>query len=385
MRKNRSQFISAKYPNLYRYPDQPCWIFRKYSSEKRREFYCSTGVESNERSAAQAYRVGVEKFNEWMGSHLSMGGPIYVRDLARALLAEKDDPELSDSTLRGARNQIENHILPAFGHLKPEAVTAERWREYKRTERKRPRELVLKSGVVKTLPPRKALFNTRKILSEVLSLALEKGLIKKLPDLELGDPEAAPPRYIPKADVLRIIRAAGKIAAYTRANGRSAPESRYRAVRLKLLVFIMWKQGPRPSEALQYTWPMIHWTEGEHGSIHIPAAITKTRRARIIPLNQKVSRVLRKLEAVRLGSDWIFPSTKRPGQRWKEYDTAWSTVMRRLGMDYGVYNLRDTWITDRLEAGLSPTFIGKYCDNSATIIERRYAVAKRNIMERVAG
>lgn len=382
MRKNRSKTAHPKYPNLYRLPGQKAWIFRKYSSEKQKSFFCSTQLEAIERNAPAAYRIGIEAYNKFLGTFLPLDGNIYIRDLANAVLASKDDPTLSDSTRANARNELLNHIVPAFGGLRPEDVTKDVWKEYQRTERTRPRKVTRANGVVKTYPPRQKLFNTRKLLIEVLRLAKDKGLIAAVPELPLNDADPAPPRVIPKKDILRIIRFAGRIDAYTKSNGQSVPASRYHSVTLKLLAFIMWKQGCRPGEILQYRWDMIRWNEGKYGVIDIPAPITKTRRARTMPLDPKVSRILRFLEG-RKSSPWLFPSPLIPGEPIQEYANPWETVNARLGLDYDIYNLRDTFITGRLRAGKSAVMIGKLVDNSAAIIEKKYAVADQDAMEEV--
>lgn len=388
MSPRRSKYAHARYQNLYHYPDQPCWIYRRYSSEKDAEFYCSTALEAVERNAPAAYKIGVEKFNEWLGAFLPAEGTIYIRDLARAYLASKDDPNLSDHWYRCIKSVIDARIIPGAGHLKPIQITPEWWKTFCREERKKPRSLTLKDGTVKELPPVAKLFNTRKVLVGILGLAMERGLIEKVPELVLDDAEAEPPREIPKADILRIIRFAGRISAYDRTyrgnKTRPARESRYNIVPLKLLVFIMWKQGARPSEILQYRWEMIHWDEGKHGTIHVPAEIAKNRRSRVVSMNSKVARILRFLYQHKT-SPWLFPSPKVPGERMQSWDTAWDTVMNRLGLDFTIYNLRDTFITNKIEEGLSPVSIGQYVDNSAVIIERKYAVAKRKTMEEVAG
>lgn len=382
MRKNRSQYSNAKYPNLYHLPDQKCWIYRRYSSERRKDFYCSTGLEAIDRNAPAAYKIGVERFNAWLGAFIPKEGTVYVRDLARAVLASKDDPELSERTYEIVRNEVEKHIIPACGHMKPGSVTTEWWNEYQRSERKRPRVREFRDGTQKTFGPRTKLFNTRKTLLEILRLAHGRGLIEKVPVLPLNDSEAPPPRYIPRADILNIIRFAGRINPYLH-RGTMTRESRYSVVPLKLLVFIMWKQGARPGEILQYKWSMLRWNEGLYGTLEIPAEITKTRRQRSIPLNSKVSRILRFLERHKR-SDWVFPSPVNPGEPIKGYRSPWLSVMKRLGLDYDVYNLRDTFITDRLGAGKSATFIGKYSDTSESMIRKRYAVSVRSMMEGVA-
>lgn len=130
---------------------------------------------------------------------------------------------------------------------------------------------------------------------------------------------------------------------------------------------------------------MIHWKEGPHGTIHIPGEITKTGRPRPIPLNSRVSRILHWIYD-RVTRDLIFPSPKDPEQAQKEYDTAWNKACQRakIKTKATIYNLRDTFITDALKRGHSSTFIAKYVDNSASMIEKRYAVALKNVLEGIA-
>lgn len=358
-------------------------MFRKYSAEKHREFACSTGLEAIDRNAATAYKIGLEKFNTWLGLAVVVGRQALVRDVAKLVLNAKDSPDISPKTLELVRDQIARHIIPTFGHLRPDQIEG-KWREYQTAERKRTRVQVLKDGTAKELPPRTKLFNTHKVLMEILRRSHEKGLIKKVPTLELKDGEAKPPKYISKSEILQIIRFAGRIKPYTRGNGRaSRAESRRHVVPMKLWVFMMWKQGARPGEIIQYRYSMINFSEGSHGMLSIPASITKTRRARKIPLNPKVARILKFLHS-RSKNDLIFPSSKNPSVPMAEYKSGWGTVMRRLGLPYEPYNLRDTFITNALKRGLSSTFVARYCDNSAAIIEKKYAVAIDSVMEEVA-
>lgn len=363
-RKNRSKYASKKYDNLYMYPDRPTWIYRKYSSEKRQEFVYSTGFKKE----SEAYSAGVDAFDKWLGVNLPAGRDILIRDIARAVLAAKESKKggkLGD-TYRSVRNQIMKHIIPAFGHLSPAQITPLRWDLYDSEERKRIYHKAGKGGA--QVPySRTTTSHTRQVLIEILRRAHEEGLIRLIPKLKKHDQAPAPPRYIPKADVLRIIR-------FARRRGRAT----------KLLAFIMWKQGPRPAEALQYRWDMIRWEEGPNGTIHIPAPITKTGRARQIPLNPKVARILRWLQP-RSESPYIFPSQGDPERPQGEYKTGWLSACRRAGLDYQTYNLRDTFITNCLKRGISSTFIARVVDNSPLMIDSKYAIADQEQMGKVTG
>lgn len=388
MRKNRSPNASKKYPELHKFPDSPYWYFRKFSKEKGKELVRSTKIRATESNAAAAYKAGIALFNEWIASSLPSGRAVLIKDLARVILIAKETS--AENTYRSTKNQFKNHILPAFGHLRPDQITRLRWETYQSLERKK--------------GTNRKLFNTRKALREILHRAHEEGMIRQIPKLPLDDAQAAPPKYIPIADMRRILH---------RANPR-----------IKLLVYIMWKQGPRPGEALQYRYSMIKWNEGTHGMLDIPASITKTKRARKIPLNSRVARVLKWLDpnsaqkipaddpvarklnllAPRVTSDFIFPSPDSDSRPMNSYAKAFRRACEAAGpmtpgkrkengakgdgagcvLNYTIYNVRDTFITNALKRGLSSTFVAKYCDTSSGMIDRKYAVAERSVMERVA-
>jgi integrase len=343
---------ARNYGNLHKLDWTPNWVFRKYSSQKRKEFVASTGFPAEEKYAPQAYKKGIELFNEWLGQYVESGRQLLIKDLARAVLASKESKKggKHGATYRSAHNQITNHIIPAFGHFRPDQLTSLKWEQYDTEERRNGK--------------RTALANTRKFVVEIMNRALDEGLVRRIPDFKNNDPESAPPRYLYRAEIRRFMRGA-------------APTT-------KLLAFIMWKQGPRPSEVLQYRFSMIRFEDGPHGTIEIPGKITKNGKTRIIPLNSRVSRVLRYLKA-RSNSDCLFPSPKNPNEPMQEYKTGFETAFRRAELDAIPYNFRDTAITDMLRRGLSSIFIAKYVQNSALIIEKRYAVALTDSLRKVAG
>ena len=280
--------FSKKYPNLCNFGDQPTWTFRKACAAKGRQFWRSTG----ETSEALAYKVGLEMFNQWVGTSLTdLGRDALIRDIARNVLSSKETKRAS--TYRAAKNQIENHILPAFGHLKPAQLSPMRWNEYDSDERKKGN--------------RTKLFNTRKALLEILSRSKKEGLLINVLRLRNHDAESRQGRYIDDASVEEIIQAA-------------SPST-------QLLIELVYRMGIRPGEAIQYEWSMIHWTEDEYGRIYIPGRISKTGRSRDIPLNKRVSDLLRERHKLHR-SQFLFPSPGHPNRCIKEYKTGWLAACR---------------------------------------------------------
>jgi len=375
--KARSENASKTYPELHRLAWTPNWVFRRYSSEKQKEFVASTGVLAEDRLAAKAYKIGREKFDQWLGSYVDKSRPVLIRDLTRAVISAKETAKggMAGRTYRSALNQAENHLMPAFGHLRPDQMTPLRWEQFIAEERRRGRN--------------RQFFNLLKLLKEVMNRAHDEGLIDRVPKFKLTDADPEPPKYIP-AGAYRMIR-------------RAIPWP------IKFLIFVMYYQGARPKEILRYRWDMISWDRGGVDILSIPGEITKTNRARAIPLNSRVSRSLRWAQRIfREGtggdrvpqwlvraseSPWLFPSRVRPDQPISEYNAVWARAMKSLGetlklgqpLGFTIYNLRDTFVTNRLKEGLSATFIGRYIDTSEAMIRRRYAVAEEEIMRRVAG
>jgi len=376
---------SRRYPNLHKYSTSPFWVFRKYSSVKRQEFVKSTREDKDE---AKAYKKGLELFNEWLGTSLPSGRDILIRDIARAVLAGKERKE--KTTYDTAANQIRNHIIPAFGHLRPNQITPLKWDQYDELERR-------KGKRSKTQP-------TQRVLKEILRRAQEEALIRNLPKLRNHDAPPEAPRYLEYQERRRIFHQAGLPG--------------------KLWMFTMSKQGPRPRELLRYRWDMLRWSTekwtGKSGrprtriqaEIDIPGAITKNKTPRTIALNSRVARILawmlrkgaqwnltqaeldplspkerrgRKWIVESVSSQFIFPSPINPGKPMLEYKTAWETACSKAQITAVPYNLRDTAITDMLNRGEQSSFIGKYVQNSAAMIDLKYAVLIRKSMRKLAG
>lgn len=329
--------------NLYRKKGQPNWVFSKYSAAKRGEFRVSTGILATEANAASAHREGYRRYTEWLGhTAIRAGRSPLIRDIGKILLDSKKAK--ARATEIKARCELNNYIYPAFGHLRPGQVTSLMLQKYENSERE---------------IGRKSLFNTRKYLFQILRLAKDEGLIKSLPTWKLSDPAPDAPKFIDAATARKIRRLA------------EGDE--------KFVQFILYYQGARPREVIQYRWEMINLAEG---TITVPASITKTRRARTIPLNSRVVRALRWRAKT---SGPIFPMRGTPGKSRVVYDRYWLDAVEKLGLDFTVYNLRDSFITRKVAEGASSVYVARYVDSSVKEIEKRYAVPLTGIMRGIAG
>jgi integrase len=359
MRKNKAENSSKHYPELHKYERSPYWVFRKFSKEKRKEFVKSTGLIAIENNAAKAYKVGRKHFDEWLNTSLITSRSLTMGNLLQTILLSKKRTKNGEkgNTYRSARNQINNHLIPAFGHLRPDQITQFLWETYDGQERLKVK--ITKHG--KTIR-RTKLFNTRKYLLEALRLAKSSGFIKEIPEIKDFDGDAKPAKTLDKQTIRKILK--------------------LQLRQSKFFFFLLWKQGPRPEEALQYEWDMIDWNLGDYGYLNIPGRITKTGRSRNIPLNSRVSRVLRRLEKGKK-SRFIFPSRYIEGDRQRNYRKGWESACKALGIDADPYNLRDTFITSQIVKGINTSRIAKYVDSSAAMIEKRYLSESPDTMQEV--
>lgn len=370
MRKNRSEYASKNYPNLYWYPNKRSWCFRKYSAEKKGEFFHVTGEAKNE---SKAYKIGRDEFDKWLQKDQELGADVTFGQYARVCLnrkLERADSEFSPGSKRQSRIATEK-LIRGLGFLRLDQINEERWEVYYSKElREKPQKM----------------FNRWKELKEMMRRAHRNGLIARLPEFKNPDTAAAPPRRLPRQTIRALLKAAHP--------------------RTRLLIYIMWRQGARPGEIIRYQWDMIHWDEGDHGYLHIPVEITKTRRARNIPLNSRVARVLRWMHKYADGleprktkgdrrrtmtfvqrsvaSPYLFPSPRGIGHI-LEYKTGWKSAREAANVDAIIYNLRDTFLTDCAIKGVSILFAAKYCDTSIKMIEKHYAMAEQVAMQKVAG
>jgi integrase len=341
-----SKYASKRFPNLYKFPDSKNWVFRKYSASKGKEFRFSTGESKSE---AKANAIGLQAYHEWLGLLESGKETIYFEEYAREQLDKKlalPDTEFSKSSKRSYKNSI-THLIKAFGHLRLDQLDENQWEAYYSLELTKKKQ---------------KFFNRRKILIEITRRALREGIIQRLPEFKNPDPKASAGQYLSDETVLAILE-------------KAQPTTR-------MLIEILWRQGARPGEVIQYRWDMIRWDEATYGAIHIPAEITKTRRARTIPLQSVVSERLKQWMlhqeklAKRKGralSPWIFPSWRNATLPMTEYKNGWKTACKGAKVKAVPYDLRRTFITNQAKLGRPILYVAKYTDTSIKMVEEIYA------------
>lgn len=381
---------SKHYQNLFLNEASDIFQFRKWSAEKGKEFFQSTKVRNTDpRAEGRAYKIGLELFNKWIGNLAEEDGTILFRKFATDFLDRKlANPKIADSTKIRFRGELESslassgrdehsrpRLLELLGHLPLNRVDSDVWES-----------VVTKIG--NQFPDFK-FFNMRKALMEVLRDAHAKRFIDRIPKLELRDAEAAPPRELTRPEIRRLFMSAHFVPLVRGPARTLVPrkDEQGRPIRrkqwIKLLMFIIWKQGARPGEILQYEWSMVHFENEKGGKLTIPGRITKTRRARQIVMNPQVARLLRFLREKNPEEVFLFPSGQ-PGKPRRAYQKRWEDVCRRAGIEAQIYWFRDTFVTRKLKQGAPTIFIAKYLDSSAEMLERKYAVAGEDAQRIVA-
>jgi integrase len=361
VRKNRS----AKYPYIFKYPTRSrFWVYRRFSEEKGKEFSFSTGEEKNEKLADD---IGGKAYQEWLGVDANSNGEVtpLFKAYAQAHLDRKLERPLSDfsKNSRYTSKSSTAHLINAFGHLRLDQVDEDVWdSECNRLS-------------ADGDPPK--FFNRRKELNEILARAHRNGLIRRLPKFRNPDVATETGRALKDWEVAALVAV-------------SSPD-------FGLYLETLWRQGARPREVLQYEWSMVDWSEGEHGVISIPAGLTKTRRARTIPLHSVISAQF-KARLKQSKSAYIFPSpdAQKGGDfPMVDYRHAWEGALERAQKTAKeatpprqiahcvIYDLRRTFITNCAKRGKPILWVARYTDTSVKMIEKFYAKTQHDVLQEV--
>lgn len=131
--------------------------------------------------------------------------------------------------------------------------------------------------------------------------------------------------------------------------------------------------GCRKSELLKLAWRDVDMTIP---AIIITSANSKNGKRRIIPLNQQAQHAIKALFRMRnetkLESPWVF--TKRNGNRLKCLDNAFWRACKRAGIqDFRIHDLRHTFASDLVRAGVSLYVVKNLLGHSSIKQTERYA------------
>lgn len=261
------------------------------------------------------------------------------------------NPTLRTSTKNSFENQVERHLIPAFGRLPLERIKNVEWLRWV-TDMREQKKI-------------SAFFNARKSLIEILRAAQNDGHIQKLPKLDNPDEPHDVGRILDTKEILGIIWKSHRP--------------------FRFIFYVFWRLGCRPREILRYEWHMLEWEEKKI-TAHIPARISKTGRQRSISINSRVGKILAiRFRNINERSAFIFPSKNNPHLPQLSYQSAFEVACRKAKVKNAkVYDFRRTFITRCAAENKPLAFVAKHLDTSIGQIEKTYLKAQKEAMERIA-
>jgi integrase len=155
------------------------------------------------------------------------------------------------------------------------------------------------------------------------------------------------------------------------------------------LVEFLFSAGCRPSEAIALTWEDVEKNKIVFNKAFVNGVLSnrlKTEEKRVVNQNKTVQLILSNqkkylIEQGLLDSGLVFPASKGKGYvDWHNFSTKFwkKTLFSNETIRYRTpYQMRHSFITSMLKAGVSPQDIAKHCGNSADVIFRHYAGVSR--------
>jgi integrase len=166
-------------------------------------------------------------------------------------------------------------------------------------------------------------------------------------------------------------------------------------------VITIFHTGIRPEEITKVTLGMIDLKNSE---ITLPAEITKTKRKRIVPINQHLMEYYRKMNLENFPNDYyLFGSFREPGKgnigKFNDFipgptkinrDTAtrrWETIVKKgLGISMNLYAMKHLGADRKILAGLEIDSLRELYGHTSHLMTEKYAkvvkeVHRKNILE----
>lgn len=320
-----------------------------------RVFIYATGLVVMSDQRLREMQRQMVKLNESMAGFAGDRVTSTFGEFAQVYLAEKmASPEHRDSTKRATEYQFRRNLVPAFGQIPIDKFGNADWNRW----------IALMKSDTGRIKQVTRFFNARKTTMELLHAAQDRGMIDRVPRLAQPDERKRVGRVLSDKEVWLILR-----------------NTTYRIFRV--FFYTMYKMGCRPREILKWEWSMIRLGDvGKSAWIEIPARITKTARARQIPINPTVTKHLLRQLKENPGARFVFQNRIHPDSPQLSYHGAWKTACMKAGIKKAVpYDLRRTKITRDMVAGKPPIYIAKLLDTSVNMIEGVYCKDDAGTME----
>lgn len=139
--------------------------------------------------------------------------------------------------------------------------------------------------------------------------------------------------------------------------------------------------GCRPSEAVGLTWNQVNskYIYFDRSITHFRGKIycsskSKNNRNRKFPLYEELRQLLEEIKPEEIEpNQLVFPAPKGGAINYPNFSQrAWKTLVNPIKPDTTPYSCRDTFITEQVIQGVTPSIVAKWCDTSANVIEKYY-------------
>jgi integrase len=248
---------------------------------------------------------------------------------------------LRQHTRASYESMLDNHVLPALGHLKLAEV-------------RRKDVAALHRELGRSTP-----FQANRVLSVVaivFELAVQDEVRPDNPARGIPRHHEEPRhRYLSRDEQRRFLKALEEI-----------PSPAFRnAVKIAILT------GKRMGEILQARWEQF---DLEGATWSQPASLVKQKRIHTVPLNSSALEVLRAMKPMAT-SEWLFPSRTRKGSYARALVNAWwgKLLAKAKITDFRFHDVRHTFASNVVSAGHSLPQIGALLGHSSPQTTSRYA------------
>jgi len=254
---------------------------------------------------------------------------LLVRDYYEMFVSEKTNGEVSPGTLESYSISWRHHIEPFWGNLTEKEITQEKFNEFLGWHRKT-------NG--------KLLYNPLKLLN---------GLVKimRREDCQIGNVDIRLPKK--EADSHREPKGTYVERNEFAAIYWSCSERRYR-----FMFLAAYKWGFRLGELVNLKKDRVKKNRAGLLEIHLRAHDTKTRIARIVPLDKYLSKRLQRIMKAAAGEN-VFgsPRIQKVPVSKQAIDRTWIAAKETAGVTrrIRIHDLRHTAATNFANAGLNPT------------------------------
>lgn len=227
------------------------------------------------------------------------------------------------------------HLMPYFGE-KPIGQCAALWRHYCAHERMK--------------RPDRKLWHDRKTMRVILGYAFDCDYIAKIPRLPLDpyDKRTKEGRVVSREELEKVCAAASSTTSD--------------------LIRLLYFTGMRFSEARLLRLDQVDF---EKNLVRLDAKDTKTRSGRTYPLPTEAKNVLF-LRSQRVISRFFFPNGSDPRRPISNSQRSFQRALKRSGVKFTLHDLRRSFITNRVKAGMPAEVVGRLVGASAPLVRSVY-------------